>query len=105
MLLQFLTRELRLICEDQNLAQEQLGEDARPFLAALADLRAASNLAEAPPGLFDVLQGEELQYVVILSDYQLVFAPNLMRRPIAEDGTLDLHQVNRIKIVGIERHV
>jgi len=101
---QFDTLNLRLICEDQAVAESALGDGSELLFAALADLRAVSNLAELPDGLFCSDPRACGTFFIIAGDHRVSFCQNHKKVPLNQEGQLDLQRVIRIKIIGIEHN-
>lgn len=99
----FETKKLREVCEDADAAKQQFGEMISGHLkSTLADLAAAETLEEFST-LFGVPVGEadgaffcDLTGGVTLSAMQ-----GHKTQPTSADGTLDLREVRRIKILSL----
>jgi hypothetical protein len=104
MLFQFETLELRSICEDQGTAQRALASEADLLFAALADLRAISNLAELPEAILNVDLHALGVFYIIAGRHRVVFLQNHKVAPMDSNGRIDLSRVVRIRIVRIELH-
>ena len=102
----FLNKEIRNICEDENKAKEDLGEEvARILKIRLADLFAATSV-------FDIILGDPKELITegkfefkvdICNGYQLIFSPNHVKNPLTRKNTIDWLKVNRIKIIKIDK--
>lgn len=101
---QFDTLELRRICEDQAAAESALGEASELLFAALADLRAVSNLAELPAGLLCNDPRAPGAFFINAGDRRVSFSQNHKKAPLNQEGEPDLQKIIRIKINGIEHH-
>lgn len=104
MLLQFNTAELRLICEARQVAEQSFGGEVAPLFAALANLRAASNLGSLPPQLVREAESSLGVFHVDACDFHLEFVQNHRKAPMLGAGCLDLSRVTRIKITRVERY-
>jgi plasmid maintenance system killer protein len=94
------------MCETERLAQRELGRRvAEKLKRRLADLRATECPKDLVAGRPRELEGNHAGHIdVELCDgYHLVFSSNHNVTPISEDGRVDWSQVNRVKILLIEK--
>ncbi len=98
----FETPELRVLCEDPNVAKTKLGDDvARLLRARLADLRSADGLFDLPTGNPRINGGN---YFLDLGTFAtLRWEPYGKSAEPAENGHLDWGRVNRLKLVRIDK--
>jgi len=102
MLLAFETRELRSFCEEPQIATTLLGaESVRQVFARLADLRAASNLAEVPFLVTSPVDSCIDGFVIDAGACQLRVVQNHISRPMTPDGELALDRVTRVRIIEV----
>jgi hypothetical protein len=98
----FETPELRVLCEDPNVAKTKLGENvARLLRARLADLRSADGLFDLPTGNPRVMGGNYL--LDLGTSATLRWEPYGKSVHPAENGDLDWDRVNRLKLVRIDK--
>lgn len=101
----FETRGLRDICEKQTVAKDKLGiELAEALKHRLADLRAATTIADVLVGNCRHISGMPDEYLVIdlVHGQRLVIAANHPNKQRDEAGNVDWTKVNRIKFLRIE---
>lgn len=103
--LAFSTRMLRTLCQDHEEAVNRIGAPAADVLRTrLADLRAATYLAELPAGRPAVLDGEPPRLRFELCDgWALLLSVAHQSVPRTEDGELDVTKVRRVLVQGISR--
>lgn len=106
--LAFSTEELRTLCEAEAAADRRLGPTGGTALRSrLADLRAASNVAEllALAGT-RARQGAAKDQLMIdlVDDAVLLFGPNHMKTPRTTSRDVDWSQVSRVKILRVGRN-
>jgi len=95
----------RRLCENEAIAERMLGiKVADKLKRRLADLRAATTVADIVAGKPQVLFGKyKHQIAVELCDgYSLVFCANHNTNPILESDKIDWSRVSRIQILRIE---
>ena len=98
----FETPELRVLCEDPNVAKTELGNNvARLLRARLADLRSANGLFDLPTGNPRVEGGNYL--LDLGTSATLRWEPYGKSARPAENGDLDWDRVNRLKLVRIDK--
>jgi toxin HigB-1 len=100
----FANSKLQKLCEQQALAQKQLGSPcARKLRSRLADLQAAPNVRELVASRPHPLKGDrEGQFALDLKGgKRLVFKPAEEPIPFGEDGGIDWAEVSSICIVFI----
>lgn len=100
----FQTAGIKRICEDSREAQRRLGpQSARKLRARLADLQAASRLAEVTGGRPHPLKGDRAgQFSLDLAGGQrLLFVPFDDPMPQQDGGAIDWPNVRRVRIVFI----
>ena len=103
--LAFDSKPLRTICESEDDATQELGHAVSEILKhRLADLRAATSIADLLVGRPRVLQRAVHQYMAVDlgDDLRLVFCANHPNNPVAKSGQVDWLKVSRIKILRIE---
>jgi proteic killer suppression protein len=96
--------KLKKLCEQQTVAQKQLGTPcARKLRSRLADLLAASNVRELVAGRPHPLKGDrDGQFALDLQGgKRLVFEPAEEPIPFGEDGGIDWAKVSSICIVFV----
>jgi hypothetical protein len=106
--LAFSTQELRALCETETAAERRLGAIGSAALRnRLADLRAASNVAE----LLELAGSRRRngpakdQLTIDLADgVVLVFGPNQVKTPRTTSRGVDWSQVSRVKILRVGRN-
>ena len=107
MQLAFATKRLRSLCEDDLLARAELGNEAAVVLQRrLADIDAASNVAELPPSTGLVIRnqvGATERCIALNADWVMTFCANHFPVPMHVDGAVDWSHVTRVKILQIER--
>lgn len=94
--------KLQKLCEQQAVAQKQLGQaGARKLRSRLADLAAAGSVRELVAGRPHPLKGDRAgQFAVDLEGAKrLVFKPANDPIPCNEDGSIDWSKVTRVCIV------
>jgi toxin HigB-1 len=100
----FADKKLKKMCEQQAVAQKQLGLPcARKLQSRLADLQAASNVRELIAGRPHPLKGDrDGQFALDLQGgKRLVFEPADDPIPFGEDGEIDWTKVFKICIVFV----
>ena len=100
----FYNSKLRKLCEQNNKAQQKLGENcARKLRSRLSDLEVAQSVGELVAGRPHPLDGNRAgQFAVDLADgKRLVFKPNDDPIPKKEDGSIDWLNVTKVCIVFI----
>jgi toxin HigB-1 len=105
--LAFSTLSLRIICEDEAHAKNELGTNVAEILKRrLADLRAASSVKDLVAGQPRQLDNKNDQCMAIdLCDgFWIVFTANHTRNPKNRIGELDWLKINRVIILRIERN-
>lgn len=103
--LAFDTKEVRMLCENHELAVHELGQEvAGTLLHRLADLRAAQSpldlLVGSPKAHPDQPRNTTLS---MGPGYNLVISANHTKAPLSKTGGLDWARVRRVKIIRIER--
>lgn len=103
--LAFATKDLRALCEDEDLAVAQLGHEvAKSLRHRLADLRAAIHPLDLPMCGARLGTGVDAKHVMIelAGGYQLVFRANHPHPPQTDDGDIAWDRVSRILFLRIE---
>ena len=99
----FDTKRLRDICENDILANEELGiSTATELRKRLSDLRAAQRIKDV---FFAESTNDEqdLIYKINLkNNFRLIFCANHVKNP-KKDGVIDWSKVSRVKILNIEK--
>ncbi|WDF55245.1 hypothetical protein [Mucilaginibacter sp. KACC 22063] len=96
---------LRMICENEEFAQDQLGSVfAKKLKTRLADIMAANCVMDIPTGSPKevVLEGRPAYQIEILPSHFLIFLSVHQHQPLNKEDQLDWNKVNRIKIVKIQ---
>ena len=103
--LAFRTRSLRTVCQDHEQAVRMMGVSAADVLRTrIADLRAATYLAELPAGRPDVINGDRPQLRFELSEgWSLLMRVGHETVPLTEEGELDQARVRRALVQEISR--
>jgi len=102
--LDFASKRLRSVCEDERRAQRQLGGvGARKLRARISDLRAAKTVSDLVVGNPHPLKRErDGQYSVRLDGgCRLVFVLFMEEVPVREDGSIAWEQVDSVSVVFI----
>jgi proteic killer suppression protein len=102
--LAFATKSLRQICENNDKAKKELGnESAEKLIHRLADLRAITYVSELIVGNpRHVTYSNKPHFLVDLcSGYSILFCANHVKTPILISGAIDWSKVSRIKIIKI----
>lgn len=100
--LAFGDRELRKVCEDEDIAIEKYGNSiAEALQTRLADLMAATSLKDIQFGGLALLDKTTFK-INLSSGYILVFSANNRRLQYDSQGIIDLLSVTRILILSIE---
>ena len=103
--LAFLNKELRELCEDEDIAIVQLGVViAKELQSRLADLAAATSVNDLLTGRPKAIENQAWpSYKIDLANgFRLVFCANHVKAPVNQNGTIDWSRVNHIKILQIE---
>jgi plasmid maintenance system killer protein len=103
----FENKELRMVCENEDMAKEKFGLSiSKKLQDRLADLFAATCVNDLLVGNPMELKGDVLaKYCVDLpDDYKLVFTTNHIKTPTSETGSIEWASVNRIKIISIQKN-
>ena len=102
--LAFESKELRSICEHEATAKDALGgEIAEALRRRLADLRAATSIADLIVGNPHTVETGSIDYLVIdlCSRHQIVLEANHPETPLTDSGQLDWPKVSRIKVTYV----
>jgi hypothetical protein len=103
--LNFLTAELRDICEDRAVAIQKLGPVLGVQLGArLADIEAVDTLDELSAlhaADFDEVEAEEYR-LRVAPETALALQPGGAKPPRHEDGRIDWSRLDRLSVIGIE---
>lgn len=103
--LNFLTAELRDICEDRAVAIHELGPVVGVQLSArLADIEAVDTLDELSAlhaADFDEIEAEEYR-LRIAPGTALALRPGGAKPPRHGDGRIDWSRLDRLSVIGIE---
>lgn len=98
--------ELRALCEDEDLARQELGSTVSHLLKnRLADIDSATcvgDLVAGRPRFED--HGAGRIVLELAEGFILAFTPNQRRLPVTSSGALDWGRVGRVKLVAIERN-
>lgn len=98
-----MSRDLRQVCEDPEVAERRLGEQvARALRSRLADLRAVDSIIDLPVGQPVFLGLWHNRVRVEISDgCSILFEENHVRVRSLPDGRVDWARVRRIKILAV----
>lgn len=103
--LNFLTVELRDICEDRAVAIQELGPVLGVQLSArLADIEAVDTLDELSALHavdFDEVEAEQYR-LRFAPEIALALRPGGAKPPRHEDGRIDWSRLDRLSVIGIE---
>lgn len=102
--LSFENKNIRLICEDETKAQEQLGmETALKLKSRIADMRAADSVTDLVVGNPREITGWNFPafQIDLSSDECIIFSPVHSKLPVLSEGKTDWHNVSRIKLISI----
>ena len=102
--LSFDNKNVRLICEDEIKAQEQLGaETAFKLKSRLADMRAADSVTDIVVGNPREInsQGNPAFKIDLSLKECIIFIPVHSKLPVLSDGKIDWHNVSRVKLISI----
>lgn len=104
--LAFETRRLRALCVDHDQAVREFGHDGAIGLQTrLADLRAATYLADLPVGQPEIVVGEPPTLRFALTGGMVMLAKvSHATTPMADDASLDTSRVRRVLITEV-KHV
>lgn len=102
--LSFKSKKLRELCERNQVANEQLGEDLARFLHdALAELRAAPSIADISDWENRMKMGRKDRFVFQFGmEVELTLGPNHINNPVDEVGNLVWGNVSSVKILKVE---
>ncbi|MGW0454508.1 killer suppression protein [Gordonia sputi] len=102
MILSFLTRDLRTVCEEQSAAIDRYGIELADLLRArVADLCSASTIDDLPVGNPRVC---EQTLIVDLGTIGVMrWVPSGKSAKPGEDGVLDWAKVDRLELIAIDR--
>ena len=104
--LAFESESLRTICENEARAAVELGPEVAAMLKRrLADLRAATSVADLVAGRPRVLPDENGERLVIefCEGYKIVLVGNHPKNPSDDAGGLDWPRIRRLRLVRLER--
>ena len=98
----FLTKRIRQICEDNEDAVAEYGDDIADALKArLSDLRAAEFVHDLVVGYPRAAGG--MFIIDLIGRFKLLLEANHVSNPILDSGDVDWRKVRRIKVLGIEQ--
>jgi len=101
----FSTQGLRTLCETEAAADRQLGaECAAALRRRLADLRAASNVAELVAGHVRPGTAKDQLVIDLVDGAVIVLCANHVKTPRVASHEVDWAKVSRIKFLRIGRH-
>ncbi|PWV46447.1 hypothetical protein [Chitinophaga sp. S165] len=107
MVIAFLDRQIRALCEDPVISATKFGVAiSKNLQTRLADISAVENLTELPPENQGQAGNEDHSiYILDLGEgYGLVFCSNhIKNKPKNSFGNIDWNRVTRIKILKIEK--
>ena len=101
----FETKDLRELCDDESIAAERLGVDAADYLRRrLADIRAADSIDDLIAG--DPRKGtfgnRDCVRLDLASAFELIVVPNHVPPRNDADGTTAWNRVRRVRVVALE---
>lgn len=104
--LEFANRKLRKRLEEEKQLQKTYGQLAKPLRLRIALLRQAECLADVPrvppPRCHQLKEDRQGQFAVVLKDqWRLVFEPANEPLPKLDDGTLDLKNITRVRLLEV----
>ncbi len=102
--IEYRSKHLRKICEEERIAKSELGAPcAKKLQTRFADMCAAQYVSELIAGDPHPLKGERKgQFAVSLMDgKRLVFEPAHNPIPLKEDSGIDWSKVSRVRIMEI----
>ncbi len=103
MIISFLTRDLRTVCEDERVSADQLGNEiGQQLVNRLADLRAASSINDIVVGLSTLIDADGARRITLPPNGTLKFRANHPNNPIDVSGNVDWKRVSRIMIMEID---
>lgn len=100
----FKDKKLKALCEQEKLAQCQLGKEmARKLKTRVGELMAASSVTELLAGHPHPLTGDRAgQYALdLVQPKRLMFEPDHEPVPRTKDGGMDWSRVTRVRIIWI----
>lgn len=101
----FAEKSLRHICESETRAIRELGsEKAKKLMRRLADLRAATTVADLIVGHPRELDGPcpRLYAIDLCDGATIILSANHNSNPVFESGCFDWSKVSRVKVLRIE---
>lgn len=100
----FASVQIRSLCERRRLAERRLGQEvARKLRARVADLKAATNLADLVVGMEQMhIQVGENFHIALGSSARIVLRPNHIHLLSDEHGRIARHSIRRVLVVAIE---
>ena len=100
----FDNKELRMVCENEDIAKENLG--STKLKDRLADIFAATTVRDLLVGNPTETEHESLPAFKLEIEDGLVlfFSPNHVKVPCLHDGQVDWDKVNRVKIIAIQKN-
>lgn len=103
--LAFATRALRELCQQEGAAIEEFGADAAAeLMARIADLRAATSVADIVAGRPTMSNGKDPRFtILVLDSIEIVIRPNHTRKPAQEGSSVDWQHVRRLRIDDLVR--
>lgn len=102
MVISFLNKKIREVCENIESANEYLEPNVIQILNnRLSDFESANNLSEIPTGNIEELREEKNSYFTIelIKNYKLIFVNNCIN--LDESNYLEWVKITRIKITDI----
>lgn len=103
MVVAFDDKEIRMLCENEGVAENNLGTSK--LKDRLADIFAASTVRDLLVGSPQETEYNSLPAFKVDIDDGLVlyFLPNHVKMPFLQSGQVDWDKVNRVKIVAIKK--
>lgn len=106
MVLAFENKSLRQICEQPDIAEQELGTASQKLLQnRLSDIRAANSVLDLVVGNPRARPPAGSSYLInIGKEFTLELVPNHTTPRINAEGYVDWHKVRRIKLIGITKN-
>ena len=104
MVVAFENKNLRMVCENENIAKENYG--STKLQDRLADIFAANTVRDLPAGNPEETEYETLPAfkIEIEAGLLLIISPNHVTVPCLQDGHVAWDKVNRVKIIAIQEN-
>jgi toxin HigB-1 len=102
----FLSKEIREVCENEQIAKKMLGSEiAEKLQNRLADIVSANFVTDLLAGNPMLIRGTSQTYfkLDLTSNCQIRFTSNHNKPPLNNQGKIDWSKVRRIKILEISQ--